>query len=84
MGKKSIDNQPAARIPPSRKIVRRKQLSGAKKMKAYGKKAILLGVLPEQHERLKCAAAVELRPVSQFIIFHAMAAAEKALSPLKQ
>lgn len=63
----------------SRKIVRRKQLSGAHKLKAYHKKAVLLGVSQEDYLSIKAAAEKERRPVSQFILYHALAAA-KALS----
>jgi uncharacterized protein (DUF1778 family) len=55
---------------------KRKQLSGGAKMKAAGRKPILLGVTPEQLERLREAAALELRPVSQFVVYHAMRAAD--------
>lgn len=59
---------------------RRKQLSGAQKLKAYGRRAILLGVWPEDHERLSAAAQLERRPLSQFIVFHAMQAAERLVA----
>lgn len=65
---------------PSRKIVRRKQLSGAQKLKAYGKKAIMLGVTAEVWQTLKRAADAEERPLSQFIIFYARRAALARLS----
>ena len=39
----------------------RKQLSGGAKMKASGKKAILLGVTPEQFDKIKLAASLEMR-----------------------
>jgi hypothetical protein len=58
----------------------RKQLSGAAKLKQAGKHAILLGVSPYLHGRLKQAAELELRPVSQFILFHALQAAELILA----
>lgn len=58
---------------------KRKQLSGAAKMKLYGKKPIMLGVLPDQVQKLRTAAALELRPVSQFVAFHALVAAEAIL-----
>ena len=65
---------------PSRKIVRRKQLSGGAKLKAYGKKPILLGVKPEVWEFLKKAALKELRPLTQFILYHACQAASRTLA----
>lgn len=62
---------------------KRKQLSGGAKMKAAGKKAILLGVTPEQLEVLRRAAAVELRPVSQFVVYYALKAAEDVTKDLR-
>lgn len=59
---------------------KRKQLSGGAKMKAAGKKAILLGVSPEQHAKLKQAATIELRPISQFVLFYAIQAADKSIA----
>jgi uncharacterized protein (DUF1778 family) len=58
-----------------------KQKSGGAKLKAAGKKAILLGVTHEQWEQLKHAAMMELRPVTQFVVYHAL---RKALDLLFQ
>lgn len=55
-------------------------------MKAAGKKPILLGVSPEQHLRLKQASEREMRPLSQFIVYYALQAADEVLrsqTPLK-
>ena len=62
---------------------KRKQLSGGAKLKAYGRKAIMLGVTPEQFDKLKLAASLEMRPVSQFITFHAVQAADRIISNAK-
>jgi hypothetical protein len=59
---------------------KRKQLSGGAKMRLAGRKAILLGVTVEQLEKIRRAAQIELRPVAQFVCFHAVQAAEKLLS----
>jgi uncharacterized protein (DUF1778 family) len=56
---------------------KRKQLSGAAKLKKAGRRAILLGVAPDVYERLRQAADIEMRPLSRFILFHALQAAEK-------
>jgi len=55
---------------------KRKQLSGSAKMKLLGKKPILLWVTLEQYDRIKEAAGRQLRPMTQFILFNAMKAAE--------
>jgi uncharacterized protein (DUF1778 family) len=62
---------------------KRKQMSGGAKLKAAGKKAILLGVTPDQFDRLRLAASLEMRPVTQFVTFHAVQAAERLISKAK-
>jgi uncharacterized protein (DUF1778 family) len=57
--------------------MKKKQLSGSAKMKALGKKPILLWVTPEQMEQLQKAAALQMRPVSQFVAYHTLQAAVK-------
>jgi uncharacterized protein (DUF1778 family) len=57
----------------------RKQPSGAAKLKRDGRHAVLLGVTPEQHAKLKEAAAIELRAVSQFVVHRAVQAAEMVI-----
>lgn len=59
----------------------RKQLSGGAKMKAAGKLPILLGVTPQQMKLFRKAAALEMRPVTQWVIFHAVHAASRLLAP---
>jgi uncharacterized protein (DUF1778 family) len=70
-GRKSIA-APGAKEP-------RKVLSGAAKMRASGRRGILLSVTPEQHDLLSRAAFVELRPLSQFLLYHGVAAARASL-----
>ena len=62
---------------------KRKQKSGGAKLKAAGKRAILLGVTPDQFDTLKLAASLEMRPVTQFVTFHAVQAAENLISKAK-
>jgi uncharacterized protein (DUF1778 family) len=63
---------------------KRKQLSGGAKMKAAGKKAILLGVTLEQFDQIKLAASLEMRPVTQFVTFHAVKAAEVVIAKARE
>jgi uncharacterized protein (DUF1778 family) len=52
-----------------------KKTSGGAKLKMAGKRAVLLGLLPEQYQSIQEAAKRECRPVTQFITFHALQAA---------
>jgi uncharacterized protein (DUF1778 family) len=63
---------------------KRKQLSGGAKLKAAGRKPILLGVTQEQFDKLKLAASLEMRPVSQFVTFYALQAADKVIAKAKE
>lgn len=63
---------------------KRRQMSGGAKLKAAGRKAILLGVTPEQLDKLKLAASLEMRPVTQFVTFHAVQAADKLIAKAKE
>jgi uncharacterized protein (DUF1778 family) len=58
----------------------RKQLSGGAKLKAAGRKPLLLGVTAEQLGLIRQAAAIELRPVTQFVTFHVLRAAERIIA----
>lgn len=58
---------------------KRKQLSGGAKLKAAGKRAILLGVQPWTLTKLEAAAELEMRPVTQFVLFYAVQAAERVI-----
>ncbi len=56
-----------------------KQLSGAAKMRLSGRKPVMLGLPVDTLETIRKAAAIEMRPVSQFITFHALQAARKVV-----
>jgi uncharacterized protein (DUF1778 family) len=58
---------------------KRKQKSGGAKLKASGRKAILLGVAPGTYERLKEAAEIEMRPLAQFVAYYALVAAQQVI-----
>jgi uncharacterized protein (DUF1778 family) len=58
---------------------KKKVPSGGAKLKAAGKRAILLGVRPEVYDILRCAADHEMRPVSQFVVVAATRAAAALL-----
>ncbi len=60
----------------------RKQKSGGAKLKAAGRKAILLGVSPAVYDKLKELARIEMRPLSQCVTFHAMKAATRILDDI--
>ena len=53
--------------------------SGGKRLTASGRKPVLLGLTPEQHATLKAAAQKDGRPMTQFALRAALAAAEKIL-----
>jgi len=55
----------------------KKQLSGGARLKLSGKHPILLGVSEEHFQEFSAAAAIENRPVTQFVIHHALMAARK-------
>jgi uncharacterized protein (DUF1778 family) len=57
----------------------KKPISGGARIKLSGKSPVLLGILPEQKEVLQKAAELDGRPMTQFLLFHALAAAKKIL-----
>ena len=57
----------------------KKPLSGGAKLKAAGRRAVMLGLSPDVHAVLSQAAAIEMRPLSQFIIFYAIGAANEVI-----
>lgn len=59
---------------------KRKQLSGGAKLRLSGKRAVMLGLTPDVYDKLKRASEIECRPVSQFVTFYALQAAEWVLS----
>jgi len=55
---------------------KRKQRSGGAKLRAAGKKAVLLGLTAEQHGLVKQAAEIDMRSMAGFITWAAMTAAQ--------
>lgn len=58
---------------------KRKQRSGGAKLRAAGKKAVLLGLTPEQHTMISQAAQIEMRSVAGFITWASMNAAQESV-----
>jgi uncharacterized protein (DUF1778 family) len=56
-----------------------KPMSGGAKLKASGRLAIMITVDPTDKVKIEEAAALEMRPVSQFVAYHAILAAEERL-----
>lgn len=54
--------------------------SGGARMKAAGKSPILLGVTPEEKQLIQKAADLERRRMTEFLLFHGLAAARKIIS----
>jgi len=65
-------------------VAKTKQASGGARLAAAGKQPILLGVTPEQKEKLKAAATTDGRPLTQFLVFHGLQAAEKILKKISR
>jgi len=61
----------------------KRQASGGARLVSSGKRPVLLGLTPEQHERLSAAAESEGRPLTQFLAFHGLKAAESILRKTK-
>lgn len=61
--------------PPGRP----KQISGGARLTASGRKPILLGVTQAELDTIRQAAQIDRRPVTQFLILHGLAAAERIL-----
>lgn len=57
----------------------KKQLSGGARLIESGRRPVLLGVPGEQHDLLTEAAQADGRPLTQFLLFHGLRAAEKIL-----
>jgi uncharacterized protein (DUF1778 family) len=60
-------------------MAKSKTKSGGAKLIESGKRAVLLGVEPGDHWILSTASKIEKRPVTQFLIYHALAAARKII-----
>lgn len=59
---------------------RTKQASGGARLKASGKRPVLLGLSSDDHAKLLAAAESEHRPLTQFLVHHGLVAAEKILN----
>lgn len=57
-----------------------KKISGGKRLTDTGKKPILIGATEAEHRKLARAAKAERRPITQFLLFHGLAAADQALN----
>lgn len=57
--------------------MKRKALKGSpgNKYASRGLRTIMLGVTPQELEKIKAAAALEMRPVTQFVLYYALKAA---------
>lgn len=55
----------------------KKPLSGGARIKAAGKHPFLLALTTEQREAFREAAEIDGRSITQFLIFHGLAAAKK-------
>jgi uncharacterized protein (DUF1778 family) len=64
---------------PRKNLGKRKQKSGYAKLKASGKRAILLGVSQEEYRQLKAAAECERRSVAGFVTYYAVQTALEVL-----
>jgi hypothetical protein len=56
-----------------------KRISGGAGLKARGLRAMLLGWPQEDREKIEQAAQADGRPMTQFVMFHALRAAESIL-----
>ncbi len=62
----------------------KKQASGGARLKASGKHPVLVGFNDDQFALLREAAKADGRPMTQFLMFHGLAAAEKILKKLSK
>lgn len=56
-----------------------KQASGGARLKASGRVPVLLGLLPDQAETIRAAAAADGRPVTQFLVHYGLETAKRIL-----
>lgn len=59
--------------------MKKTQLSGGARLMKAGKKPILIGPTEDEKALLDQAAKEDGRPTTQFVLFHALAAAKKIL-----
>jgi len=57
----------------------KKQTSGGARLIASGRHPVLLGLTPGQREIILRAAEIDGRPVTQFLIYHSLAAGRKII-----
>jgi hypothetical protein len=57
----------------------KKLLSGGKRLGLSGRKAVLIGLKPDDHEKIRAAAELDRRPMTQYMIVASLAASEKKL-----
>ncbi len=60
--------------------MRKKQLSGGKRLMLAGKRCMNLGILPQDHDVIKRAADAERLPMTAFVLRSALSAANKVLA----
>jgi uncharacterized protein (DUF1778 family) len=58
---------------------KKKPISGGARLIKSGRRAVLIGLTPAQHERISQAAAKDNRPVTQFLVHYGLRAAETLL-----
>ena len=63
------------------KTTRKKKapISGGARLMAAGYKPVILGLTPDQHEKIQAAALADNRKMTQFLVHHGIRAAEKIL-----
>jgi uncharacterized protein (DUF1778 family) len=55
-------------------------LSGAARLKASGRRRVWVTVTPEQFDKLKLAAWLEMRPITTFVASHSLKAADSVIA----
>ncbi len=56
-----------------------KRPSGGAQLALSGKRPVLIGLTPAQHQKIRDAADADGRPMTQFLTYHGLVAAEKIL-----
>lgn len=67
-----------------KKVEPKKQASGGARLVAAGRTPVMLGVPADQIALLREAAAIDSRPVSQYVLLAAVAAAKKTIAAAKK
>ena len=63
---------------------KKKQESGGARMARAGRQPMLLGLTAGEREVIEQAAKNERRPMTQFVLYHALMAAKKNLENLQE